>query len=237
MCFFFWDESDVIFCLLWPYESRINCAISKQSKLLLPAQPQWLPLTVLSSSPSSVNVIRVIHLTPSLVWLNYLAFLWTAKLIPCDFNKLRGEGESLSEGGQWLSLSNASLMNVSERSVQPGAGSAIPQLVRLNSSALAKGAGQRRIELGDCSMPVLQRQDSNLQTPSPSLPLVIVHAPGWSRWTLWAVSWWSQANGSAFWDHSVSTPDRKLCFAIWLQLRWQSQRFLHETKELKWAPL
>lgn len=137
------------FYLVWPYESRINFYISKQSKLLLPAQPQWLRLTVLSSSPSSVNVIRVIHLTPSLVWLNNLAFLWTAKLIPCDFNKLRAEGESLSEGGQWLLFSNALLMNVSERSAQPGAGSAIPQLVRLHSSALAKGAGQRRTELGD----------------------------------------------------------------------------------------
>lgn len=168
VCFFFFDKSDVIFCLLWPYESIINFAISKQSKLLLPAQPQWLP-TVLSSSPSSINVIRVIHLTPSLVWFNYLAFMWTAKLIPCDFNKLRGEGESLSEAEQWLSLANASLMNVSKRSVQPGAGSAIPQLVILNSSALAKGAGQRRIELGDCSMPVLQWQDSNLQPPSLTL--------------------------------------------------------------------
>lgn len=26
---------------------------------------------------------------------------------------------------------------------------------------------------------------------------------------LWAVRWWSQANGSAFWDHSVSTPHRQ----------------------------
>ena len=120
MCFFLCDESDVKLCLAWPYEPRINFTISKQSQLLLPAQPRWLLLTavraVLSSSPSSVNVIRVIHLTPSLVWLNYLAFLWTAKLIPCDFNKLRGEGESLSEGGQWLLFSNAFLMNVSERS-------------------------------------------------------------------------------------------------------------------------
>lgn len=45
-------------------------------------------------------------------------------------------------------------MNVSGRSVQPGAGSAIPQPVRLNGSALAKGAGQRRTGLGDRSTPI-----------------------------------------------------------------------------------
>ena len=117
----------VIFCWLaiWPYEARINFSIKIQGKLLLHYYLQRLPLTVLSSSPSSVNVIRVLHLTPFLFWLNYLAFQWTPKLIPCDFNKLRGEGESPSEGGQWLLFSIASLMNVSEISVQPGAGSAI----------------------------------------------------------------------------------------------------------------
>lgn len=94
---------------IWTYESRINFAISKQSKRFQPAHPQWLHLTVLSSSPSSSNVIKVIHLTSSIVWLNYLDFLWTSKLIPCDFNKLRGEGESLSEAGEWLSFSDASL--------------------------------------------------------------------------------------------------------------------------------
>ena len=179
-----------------------------------------------------VNVITVIHLTPSLVWLNYLAFLRTAKLIPCDFNKLRGEGESLSEvGGQWLLFSNASLMNVSGRSVRPGAGSANPQLLRLNSSALAKGVWAKQNRSGRplfASVPAASL--------SRALPAFVL-APGWSRWTLWAVSWWSQANGSAFGDHSISTSDRQLCFAIWLQLRWQRQRFLHETKELKWAPL
>lgn len=58
----------------------------------------------------------------------------------------------MSEEGQWLLFSTASLMNVSERSVQPGAGSAIPQLARLNSSALAKGPEQSIAEPGDCSM-------------------------------------------------------------------------------------
>lgn len=158
--------------------------ISKQSKLLLPPQPQWLPHKVPSSSPSSVNVIRVIHLTPSLVWLNYLASLWTAKLIPCDFNKLRGEGESLSEGGQWLLFSNASLMNVSGRSVQPGAGSAIPQLVSVNSSASAKkGQGE-----GGQSWETVVRlypsdEAATCSHPSVSPPLAAIRAPGWSRWT------------------------------------------------------
>lgn len=146
---FFLDETNVIFCSVWPYESRINFYISKQGKLPLAAQPQWLRLAVLSSSPSSVNVIRVIHLTPSLVWLNYLAFLWTAKLIPCDFNKLRAEGGPLSEGGQWLLFSNASLINVLERSAQPGVGSAIPQLWRdLIVQLKLKGAGRRRAKRG-----------------------------------------------------------------------------------------
>lgn len=92
--------------------------LASRAEPFLAAQPQWLRLAVLSSPPWSVNVIRVIHLTPSLVWLNYLAFLWTAKLIPCDFNKLRAEGEHLSEGGQWLLFSDASLMNVSGSSPQ-----------------------------------------------------------------------------------------------------------------------
>lgn len=52
-------------------------------------------------------------------------------------------------------------------------------------------------------MPVLQWRDSNSQ------PVVIVYAPGSSRWMLWAARSWSQANGSAFWDHSVSTPHRQ----------------------------
>lgn len=71
---------------------KLISTLAGRAETILAAQPQSLRLTVLSSPPWSVNVIRVIHLTPSLVWLNYLAFLWTAKLIPCDFNKLRAEG-------------------------------------------------------------------------------------------------------------------------------------------------
>lgn len=131
----------------------------------------------------------------------------------------------------------------SEKSVQPGAGSAFPQLAGLNSSALAKGAGKQRRQLRNHKLSAPHWQDRNMQ-PRLTSPIffffflfVIVDTPGGTRWIFWVVSLWSQANGSVLWDPSLSISDRQLCFAIWLQLCWQSQRFLRETKELKWASL
>ena len=62
LCAYFWVMmEDGVFCSvwMWPYESRINFAISKQSKVPLPARPQWIPLTVLSGSPPSLMSLQL----------------------------------------------------------------------------------------------------------------------------------------------------------------------------------
>lgn len=201
--------------------------LASRADPFLAAQPQWLRLAVLSSPPWSVNVIRVIHLTPSLVWLNYLAFLWTAKLIPCDFNKLRAEGEHPSEGGQWLLFSDASLMNVSGR---------LPQKKQEIGGG---GWGQPSCRRYWVEKSTALGRSSSLEGEANVAPvLAFILAPGRPRWMLWAVKWWSRANGSVFRDRSVSTPHRRaaLCRHLVPIALTKAEDPARETKEPKWAP-